>query len=1219
LVAQIMVQDRFSAANGRIFGRIVDNGGATVTFATGPNSGFSTGTIDLMVPFAFDIEKTASLTRRGFTLTPTVSVHHQDQITQAGESLTITAHSLVEVETMTGGSTDQLDWAANESSAQSSIFLDLQLETPTEVTLTGSLSVDPVEGASSAESVHASFSFVGLTPGGINFQLRQTGAQLQTMNVSTIFEPGDYLLIAQSGVLLDVDDRVLTGGKAMFDFLLRLNPLEVNEYRWTNASGGNWDTPQNWDNGGPPGAENTALFNLGGAYSVTFPGNVQNDQLIITAGNVTFDLASHTYDITGPGGGGPDGRLQVWGIAGASTHLTITNGEIVPDSSLFLARQGQSAISLIDGGRLTPSGAVTMAIQAGSKADIVISGASSRLRSWNVAVADGGRGTIFVENGGALEAGHLTIGSESTANGQLTVTGNGSRLEVLPVGGSGDGILIVGVEGPGSAALLGGAHAVSNRVYLGLPDLGIPVPVPIVDPDPLHPDASRGSAVIGGPGTEWRNVELFQVGGVASADLLVDSGALLDTGRFEIFGNPTIQASAPVSTATFSGPQTRLKVTNELTAGGNSSLTFEQGAQFTAGLLSLHDGTTVLTGGGTSGQVNGTQTAVQVFRGGTLVIEDGAILDSSSVRHIIGAGTVASNAALVRIAGAGSSWDMGLTDLLIAINQFGVDGGDGELRLENGAHIRAHDILVGTGGRITGSDSTIDANVNLLGGTISPGLSPGSLTIEGNFTQGPLGALEVEIAGLDSGGEFDQLIVTGDAKIEGTIQLKFLNGFAPQQGQQFEFLDVGGATTLTSADFETQNLAPGFEFDIAPSANGISMTALNDGVFLQPVTWNVDADGDWSAAENWSEGDPNVSGVSASFLGAITAPRTINIDAAKAVASLAFDNEHSYTLAGPGPLQFDNRGYTSVQADTGEHTISAPLSIAENTTLTKRGAGTLTISGVQSHGTGAVLVANGGVMNLNSDGGTNLSVQSNAQLNFGATQHLAGVTIGDGGRATLTSGGTKNLVAGALSIAGGDTPTGTLDLTDNAAIIDYAGTSPAATVRNQILAGRGAAGFGATWTGSGITSSIAAVQVADNPESVSIAYAVNRDLPLGPYTTFGGEAVDESTVLILYTRTADANLDGVVNDDDVTILGAAYAPGVPNANWAVGDFDYNGFVDDDDVTLLGAFYDPAAPPISAPQAVRADVAAIPEPRTVVLVLLGAIAVAFGTTLCKTGA
>jgi hypothetical protein len=66
-------------------------------------------------------------------------------------------------------------------------------------------------------------------------------------------------------------------------------------------------------------------------------------------------------------------------------------------------------------------------------------------------------------------------------------------------------------------------------------------------------------------------------------------------------------------------------------------------------------------------------------------------------------------------------------------------------------------------------------------------------------------------------------------------------------------------------------------------------------------------------------------------------------------------------------------------------------------------------------------------------------------------------------------------------------------------------------------------------------------------------------------------------VIIAFTRTGDANLDGIVNDDDVTIVGATYAPGVANAHWALGDFDYNGFIDDDDVTLLGALYDPQRP------------------------------------------
>jgi len=201
----------------------------------------------------------------------------------------------------------------------------------------------------------------------------------------------------------------------------------------------------------------------------------------------------------------------------------------------------------------------------------------------------------------------------------------------------------------------------------------------------------------------------------------------------------------------------------------------------------------------------------------------------------------------------------------------------------------------------------------------------------------------------------------------------------------------------------------------------------------------------------------------------------------------------------------------------------------------------------------------------------------------------------------------------AFSIA----PSATFDQTDNAAIVDYAGTSPAATVRERILSGRGGAGLGGKWTETGITSSTAAAANITNADSRSLGYADNLAMPLGAYTIFRGEPVDDTSVLIAFTRTGDANLDGVVNDDDVTIVGATYAPGSAQASWALGDFDYNGFVDDDDVTLLNAFYDPSAPPLNSPTAprtgefVHSGVSAVPEPSTEFLAI---VLLALATTI-----
>jgi hypothetical protein len=193
---------------------------------------------------------------------------------------------------------------------------------------------------------------------------------------------------------------------------------------------------------------------------------------------------------------------------------------------------------------------------------------------------------------------------------------------------------------------------------------------------------------------------------------------------------------------------------------------------------------------------------------------------------------------------------------------------------------------------------------------------------------------------------------------------------------------------------------------------------------------------------------------------------------------------------------------------------------------------------------------------------------------------------------------------GSLSIAGGATPTAKLDINNNAVVINYTGASPVATIRSQLLAGRGGSGLGKTWNGPGITSGAANAANTADAESRSIGFAENGSLPLGPYTMFRGQAVDDTSVIMAYTRTGDVNLDGVVNDDDVTIIGATYAPGVPQPSWALGDLDYNGFVDDDDVTLLGVFYDPEAPPLAAPAA-AGGVAAVPEPSAVALLAIAA--------------
>ena len=293
-------------------------------------------------------------------------------------------------------------------------------------------------------------------------------------------------------------------------------------------------------------------------------------------------------------------------------------------------------------------------------------------------------------------------------------------------------------------------------------------------------------------------------------------------------------------------------------------------------------------------------------------------------------------------------------------------------------------------------------------------------------------------------------------------------------------------------------------------------------------------------------------------------------------------------------LTFDRANSDAVIiVSKGSHVISTPVVLARNTLVTVGPADSILSITSPLSASGVTLTKTGeGILEINSI-------------------HAGGLTINAGTvKVADTSTAEGASVVNSLSIAGPlEAPTAKLDL-NNALIVNYSGPSPAANIHQQILAGRGKAGFGATWNGMGITSSAAAAANAAEPESRAIGYAENAALPAGPYTEFRGEPVDTTSVLITYTRTGDANLDGTVNDDDVTIMSSNYAPGVSKPFWALGDFDYNGFVDDDDVTLLGAFYNPNATPlIGASPAIPNTTVPVPEPRTASLVVIGLLIVA----------
>jgi len=306
-----------------------------------------------------------------------------------------------------------------------------------------------------------------------------------------------------------------------------------------------------------------------------------------------------------------------------------------------------------------------------------------------------------------------------------------------------------------------------------------------------------------------------------------------------------------------------------------------------------------------------------------------------------------------------------------------------------------------------------------------------------------------------------------------------------------------------------------------------------------------------------------------------------------------------------GPITID-KDLTLTAAPGGEVRLAAALDNSKGRTITKTGDGAVTLTGQQTHGAGAALVVSGGTVNLDSDAGAggifNLTVSaaSASAANFGATQHLAGLNLAGGARANLAAGHDKVLVARALGIEeAAGSPTSRLDVADNAMIIDYddPGASPLQAVTRWIAAGYD----DKKWDSSGIVSTSAAADAL----RLGLGYAQN-DLLFTRFSTFAGEDVDATSVLVKYTYLGDVNLDGKVDDNDVTLMVIEYDRGrVSTHTWQQGDISgYDGKIDDNDVTILVLNYG-AGWKAGMGGTLGGISAAVPEPAALALLALGA--------------
>ncbi|MCX6876156.1 MAG: autotransporter-associated beta strand repeat-containing protein [Verrucomicrobia bacterium] len=280
---------------------------------------------------------------------------------------------------------------------------------------------------------------------------------------------------------------------------------------------------------------------------------------------------------------------------------------------------------------------------------------------------------------------------------------------------------------------------------------------------------------------------------------------------------------------------------------------------------------------------------------------------------------------------------------------------------------------------------------------------------------------------------------------------------------------------------------------------GTQTVNVSGTVYSGLMAWSGASGGNWSTNANWNDSqavgvhaapglDAGYAGVDTATFGNTSGSVTVNLDgAAPSLNALTFNSTGSYTLAmGSSTTGITLAGTTPGVTATGTHTISAPLALASNATITPTNAGDrLTLSGGIS-GSGKSLTKNGaGTLTL---GGTN--TYGDTIVNAGTLAISAGGSLASGNVTVSTAGS----LAGTGTIGGSTTLQGIHAPGSNIAGIQTFSNSLAYAATSRLqwqLTGNVSTGRGTNFDGVDLTGG-----------AFSIASGATLDLSFGGAVDF---------------------------------------------------------------------------------------------------------------------
>ncbi|MEX0642441.1 MAG: hypothetical protein WD468_07055 [Pirellulales bacterium] len=585
----------------------------------------------------------------------------------------------------------------------------------------------------------------------------------------------------------------------------------------------------------PAGAPNGTLNFQGG--TITAGGFFRNGTSTLNWTDGTFIINGGVLNnggalLTINGGDGDD--LPILRLA-SGANSNVAN---LPSITVGSNRQGALIVS---GGSSVQTTTASIGSQDGSNGTLLVEGFNSTLSTtgeMNVggtASTGGGIGTMTLGNGGAIVVGdrlRLWNGALVNMNGGTltfnTIAPNGGRFNFT------SGTVQASANLTANAAvldmILGTTHELGTGRRLDVPGNSLN----------LQSDITvNGGTIAGGTLSIGTNLNMRVLNG---------GNATFTSGIGNPNGGRLFVTDATVSAGTTFSNSGELNLSGSsatVNATGFTNVGLVTGSGRINSVITISNiGQVRVTTGqrlqvlGSAGTTN--NDGLIDIDGGT--IEFGRAVTNSTVSPSTGL-IAARNATLRFSAGLQNSgaltFTAGVSDVFGDVTTLNNLSTPGRIVVTGGAQANFFDDVVNNGSIQVSAAGTLQSTAVFLGslsgngvagtghvfmeGDMRPGFSPGTMAFGGDLSYGPLATLNIEIAGVTPGTQYDQVTVANDVALSGTLEVTLLGGFKPIAGNSFAILTAGGSIDGTFGNEILPQLSGGLQWGVSYLPQSVSV------------------------------------------------------------------------------------------------------------------------------------------------------------------------------------------------------------------------------------------------------------------------------------------------------------------------------------------------------------------------------------------------------------